>query len=160
MRLRLRAVQLYVRIFPVNTMLKSLFVWLMLLAMPFQGFAAATQLLCAPPAGPAVHLAAANDRAPHEHVSMLVAQSAEHDHHVTTTDASRSHTDDGSSVDHHAEGQCGTCLACCFVVSMAPSSSSDMPVQELHSEAVPFGSGLYQTVDLALPERPPQSSLA
>jgi hypothetical protein len=142
-------------------MFRSLIVWLMLLAVPFQGFASATMLLCAPSSGAKIaQLSAAIDHSHHGHVAALQDQSVRHDHHATTSDASGSHAHDGSSTDHHAGGKCSSCAACCIGASMAPSTSSGLPVQPVHSESIPFHSGHYPTVDLAFPERPPQSSLA
>ena len=42
---------------------------------------------------------------------------------------------------------------------MAPSYATTMPVQPPHFEPIPFDSRDVPTVDLAFPERPPQTSL-
>jgi hypothetical protein len=130
----------------VNTLLKSLIVWLMLVAVPFQGFASATMLLCTPiPA-----TAAAEPGAQHDHAAMMASQ---HDHHAARAG-------DSAPADHHTDHKCGSCAACCLGASMAPSRRYDLAVQPPRFESIPFDSGYQPVVDLAVPERPPKSSLA
>jgi hypothetical protein len=146
------AAKLYVKIFTVNTFFRSLLVWLMLIAVPFQG-SASTQLPCAPVTSGTT---ASIEPAGHDHVSMISAHSG-HNEHSTTVDAGQS--DDGVPADHHASGKCGTLTACCIGASMAPPFCSAMPIQGMPSDPIPFDIGSGPTVDLPLPERPPQSSL-
>jgi hypothetical protein len=130
----------------------------MLLAVPFQGFASATMLLCAPSTGsPATHQSAAIDGARHDHGATVSKHSLAHAHHVMAADGV--HSADGSAADHHAGGKCNSCAACCLGISMAPSVSPELAVQAVHSESIPFDSGYYPTVDLAFPERPPLNFL-
>ena len=132
----------------MKTVLKSLIVWVLLLAVPFQGFASATMLVCAPiqPAS----LAAA---APHDHHAMLA--SSGHEHH-----AANAGTTDHQSAGHHAGGKCNSCASCCFGASILPSYVTSVPAATRDFAVVPFDVGFVPAVDLAFPERPPKPSLS
>lgn len=145
----------------MKILVKSLIVWFLLLAVPFQGFASATMLFCAPMQSPAT-VAFANVAAapPHDHQAMLAMQAAGGDHHHAQ--AAQPTGDDAagaSSSGHHDGGKCNTCAACCFGASMAPSASLRLPVETQRFAAAPFDTGFVPVVELALPERPPQASL-
>lgn len=148
----------YARIIVVKILLKSLIVWLMLLTVPFQGFASATMLFCAPIQTPAAATTAAGvPAAGHDHQAMLMEQGARHaasnpsaDHHDTSS---------ASAAGHHDGAKCNSCATCCFGASMTPSQASRMPVEAQQFAAIPFEIGFVPTVDPALPERPPQASL-
>jgi hypothetical protein len=152
----------YARIVSVKTLLKSLIVWLMLLAIPFQGFASATMLVCAPMQSAAlVNSIAGVPAMTHDHQAMLAGERAEHDHHAANIHAKADQTNpnDESSSSHHAGGKCNSCATCCFGASMAPSHASRIPVETQQFSTIPFDNGFVPTVDLAFPERPPQASL-
>lgn len=138
----------------MKTLLKSLFVWLMLLAVPFQGFASATMMFCAPLDAALVSTAIA--AAPHDHHAMLAAERAQHDHHGAVASH---HDSQDSSPGHHADGKCNSCAACCFGAAMVPSHVSPIRVDPQFFAAIPFTGGFMPTVDPTLPERPPQASL-
>ena len=135
------------RIFFVNTLIKSLIVWTLLVAMPFQAFASATILLCAPL--PVVQIAYNMDSG-HDHAAMLADQSSVYDHAG----------DNKQGIDHHNAGKCKLSGACCVAAAIAPSHAPHLPTALPGSSPIPFDSGHAPTVDLAFPERPPQSSLA
>jgi hypothetical protein len=133
----------------VKILLKSLIVWLMLVAVPFQGFASATMLFCAPMQAPvAVTIVAGVPAADHDHQAMLMDQGAQH-HHDGTGEPAAS---------HHDGSKCNSCASCCFGASMAPSQASRIPVEAQHWAVNPFQSGAVPTVDLAFPERPPRAA--
>jgi hypothetical protein len=104
----------------------------LLLTLPFQGFAAATMLPCAP-AMPA-----------HDHAAMM--------HHG----ADMRH-DPGTL---HHEAKCGNCAACCPGAAMAPASPLNPPLAPAPLAFTPFAPGHLQSVDPSLPERPPRTSRA
>jgi hypothetical protein len=153
----------YARILVVKLLLKSLIVWLMLLTVPFQGFASATMLLCAPiQTPPAITKVAAMPAAAHDHHAMLMGQGTGHHHDLASADgnANDHDTSAGAAASHHDGSKCNSCASCCFGASMAPSQSSRIPVEIQQSATMPSSIGPVPTVDLALPERPPQASLA
>jgi hypothetical protein len=150
------------RIISVKILLKSLIVWLLLLAVPFQGFASATMLMCAPMQSIAHGAAvAATPAPPHDHAAMLAAQSAGQEHHATGSSAAAAHADagDASAAGHHASGKCNSCAACCFGAAMAPSHIGGIFAEAQNFPVLAFDAGAVPAVDLALPERPPKSSL-
>ena len=133
----------------------------MLLAVPVQGYAFATTLLCAP-LGTASRTVAPHHApsAAHDHQAMLLTQHADIVH-VTGADTPVNHaeTSDTASPNHDAGGQCNACSAGCLGAAMALAHTMRMPVEAQQSTVVPFDSLFAPAVDLALPERPPQASL-
>ena len=146
-------------------LLKSLLVWFILLAVPFQGYASSTMLLCAPLGTTAPMMELLNTPATaqdHEKTSLVrhadgvPAVGAEMSlHHSHTSEPS-----DKASASHDASGKCTSCSACCFGAAMAPSNITHVPGEVQQLTFIPFDSGIVPAVDLALPERPPQVSLA
>jgi hypothetical protein len=128
-------------------MLKSLIVWLMLLAIPFQGFASATMLFCAPMHSMAPLQPVAGEPALH------------HQHGASAgTMADQQHANQEPSAGQHASGNCDSCATCCFGAAIAPSHATRLEVETQRFAANPFTGGSASSVDLALPERPPQAS--
>lgn len=131
----------------MTVLLRSLIVWLMLLALPYQGYASATMLLCLAPAtvttsGPSGH--AAMPSGPHDHAAMMAQ------------------THEGGKSSHgaaHGGVKCGG-TACCAAAAPLLALSVQDPALPLVSIAVPFYSDFLPAVDLAHPERPPQGSYA
>lgn len=127
----------------MKNLVKVLIVWLMLVAIPFQGYAAASMLPCAP--------------AQVTTVSMVVMDmSAEHCAHMATAAPQQDDQPDHSAPHH---GKCSAC-ASCFGAVMAPPMPV-VPVPHVTPELAlfHFTVGHVARVDLALPERPPKLSL-
>jgi hypothetical protein len=140
----------------VKNALKSLIVWVMLLAVPLQAFASATMLLCAPVSVSmeSNHQGAVAE-APHQHdvATSLTAASVTGDFQDAVSDHRHNKVD---TAHHHADGKCGSCAGCGCGACMVPSFTSSVPVVASHFESIPFHLGHVPTVDLALPERPPR----
>jgi len=138
----------------MTKLVRLMLVWLMLLAIPFQGIASAAMLSCAHDAAhdaAQVHAPAA-DAAPAGHCHDNAPQATPSMHHA---DAG-SH--DASSHDH--DGRCSACAACCMGAAIAPLpaiAAAPPAAMLLH---VASASQRLPAVDLALPERPPRPSLA
>ena len=144
----------------MNTILRSLIVWLVLLAVPFQGFASAAMLACGPehatPAGVTVPDAAhghdAVHGASHGAAHAAAQDMSGHDHASTAHDGP-----DKPDSSEHANGHaCSACSACSIGAAIAPAV---LPALAVHAPALltaPFADGHVPSVDLALPERPPR----
>ncbi|WP_322404124.1 DUF2946 family protein [Massilia luteola] len=126
----------------MNIVLRSLFVWLLLLALPFQGLAAARMLpsVSAPAAMAAAH----------------AAPPAQSCHHMPAAHAAQAGKASGG--DHHDHHR-GTCPGCCIAVALVPAPLVP-PAFAPPSVAIPFRAGHVASVDPALPERPPRPSIA
>ena len=139
--------------------------WLLVLALPVQGFAASTMLLCgAGHHGTVQATEGGHDHASHMHMGAqdvsAVSESAAHDH---AADTPLSHEDSAFSplTAKHANvmGKCSACAACCTVAFLptnviaftAPAPSRVLPVVELTTHAGFIADGL---------ERPPRLPLA
>lgn len=139
---------------------RAILVWVMVLAMPLQGWAASMMLYC----GPGHHTNGAS------HGSQQHAEHAHaHDHahamdgqppaHVHADGDSDSGSDDSCLSKHPAKGSRSACAACCAalawpanVVPLAPAGPGGVaPVERVQ----PLASHLPET-----PDRPPRSTLA
>ncbi len=126
------------------TLLRPLFVWLLLLALPLQGLAAATMLNCATVHGAAV---AAHDDPPHGH---------DHDHdHGVMTAAQPDAAGDAHAPDH----KCSACAACHASLGLpaALPALPDFDIAEVHGTVPASGASPFLTGG---PERPPRSAPA
>ncbi len=136
----------------MKALLRSLLLWFLLAGVPFQGFAAATMLFCAPLPAPPAHVAMDMSQ-PHDHAAMLAAQAVgdlAHQGH------DGSHHGDAST----GHAKCASAAACCTGAPLAPSLSAAMPPADACFATVPFESAAPAAVDLAGPERPPKFLLA
>ncbi len=139
----------------MNTLLRTLTLWLVLLAVPFQGFASAAMLGCG--VGNMGHTmpapsAPADAGAEHAHHGM---HGGAH-HAMSAPDAG----DSQHSPQHHGNAKCGACSACSIGAAIVPAPVLALPVHAPPRLAAPFSAGLLPSVDLALPERPPRFVLA
>jgi hypothetical protein len=149
------------KIASVKLLLKSYLVWFMLLAVPLQGYASATTLLCAPLENASRTMGLLKTPAPGlDHQAMLAARHAGQTHaDGAEPSAHRSDASGKTSSSHDAGGKCNTCSTCCFGAAMVASHATRMPVEPQQFTVIPFAPGSVPAVDLALPERPPQTSL-
>ena len=139
--------------------------WLLVLALPVQGFAASTMLLC----GAGHHGAAPATEGGHDHASHMhlgaqhvFGASASHaDDHAAEATPSHEGSAFGplAAKDAKAMGKCSACAACCTVAFLpttviaftAPAPSRALPVVELTTHVGFFTDGL---------DRPPRLFLA
>ena len=146
---------------PMPALVRSLLIWLMVLAMPIQGLAASVMQHCAPvgPAGHSVATAArAMDGHDHIHAPEVLA-----DDRAQATDESEGLTADGVNVAPGkataGAGKCSACAACCPAVGMPPGVS---PIPTLPAEAQALQLPFIE-VDSFVPgglDRPPRTRLA
>lgn len=122
----------------MKTVLRTLFVWLLLLALPFQGVAAARML---PSAG-----------MPHTTASAPAAAPAKHCHGMHQAAV-------GDHPDKFQHKHRGACADCCIVVAPVPALLVP-PAFVPPTWAIPFHAGHVPSVDPALPERPPRLLVA
>lgn len=122
---------------PMKSVIRVIALWLMLVAVPFQGFASASMLLCG--------------------VAMPAAQAGAHDHAAMQAD---SHGEDGSQHDCGGSATCTSMGDCCLGAALAyatpRAAAQPQPVTRLRlADPAPP-----KPVDLALPKRPPRTMLA
>jgi len=122
----------------VNTVLRSLFVWLLLLALPVQGVAAAARMLPSVAATTAAH---ATPAAQHCHDMAPAAQAGK------------------TASEHHPDKHHGVCADCCIAAAPVPAAFVP-PACAPPSVAIPFRASHLASVDLSLPERPPRPFVA
>lgn len=166
------AVCYHVRMF---VLFRSFIVWCMLLALPYQGYAAAAMMICAPAMPPAQHApafvqgahacadspspaAAADtgriDQTGHRgSVTPAHGHNAMHDQH----DGHGSHDEHGGHA--HGSTKCGG-AACCIASAPVLAGLPVVPALPAVSGPVPFYAGFIAAVHLAHPDRPPQPQQA
>ncbi|SDF63646.1 MULTISPECIES: hypothetical protein [unclassified Duganella] len=131
----------------MTVLFRSIVVWLVLLALPYQGYAAAQMMLCAAPVpAPASHAAMVMPSGPHDHAAMMASMAQ-----------AESKADDGAS--SHTSMKCSG-SACCAAAAPVLTLDISNPALPVASRLVPFYSGFLPAVDLANPERPPQGRYA
>lgn len=128
------------------TLLRTFIVWLLLLALPYQGYASAAMTLCAPVAPATAHMVM--PAGAHDHAAMMAA----------TQDQKQ---DASAHKANHAHGgiKCGG-AACCVAGAPFMVQALAVPMLPALSSAIPFYSEVLPAVDLAHPERPPQVNFA
>lgn len=122
----------------MNTVLRSLFVWLLLLALPIQGMAAVARMLPHVAATATVHAAPA---VPHCHDMASAADAGK------------------TAGTHHPDKHHGVCADCCIAAAPVPAPFVP-PACAPPSVAIPFRAGHVPSVDPALPDRPPRHLVA
>ncbi|MDY0977244.1 hypothetical protein SOM61_19980 [Massilia sp. CFBP9012] len=130
---------------------RLLFVWLMLLAIPFQGIASAAMLACAHDAPQGTQQTAHATTAHHD-----AASSPCHEMQDQAPDTAPDLAQDA----HDHDGSCSACAACCMGAAMAPAAGVAPPPPSLATALLVTATGRLAAVDLALPERPPRFPLA
>ncbi|TQK11051.1 hypothetical protein FBX97_0983 [Herbaspirillum sp. SJZ107] len=131
-------------------------VWLLLLAVPFQGFAAAGMLARGPSMSMPMHeLANAHATTP------MAKGTEEHGGHCAghALQAGQQH-DAPPQQDGHHVGKASACADCCAGATMAPAVLPALVLAPPHFISIPFRAGHVPSVDPALPERPPRTALA
>lgn len=131
----------------MTVLFRSLIVWCMLLALPYQGYAAATMMACLPVPSSATAEHLVMPAGPHDHAAMLAAMAQnQHDQ----ADSSSSHAG-------HAHGgvKCGG-SACCVAGAPVVADMLAVPALPAVSSAVAGYAEFLPAVHLAHPERPPQ----
>jgi hypothetical protein len=106
-------------------LLRIFLAWLLLAAMPLQGFAAASMLFCGP-AGAAQHQLAKAPGAEHDHGHHTGAVASAHGHAAAEAPSVSSALPDATHT-------CGLCASCCHSVAIAatPFLLSSQPAPQL-----------------------------
>jgi hypothetical protein len=124
--------------------LRRFLLWLLMLAVPWQGIAAATMLLCEPS----------------HHRQQAAAAAAVHDHHHA--DAGDAHEHPGTHTPGSADvskSKCSVCASCCpgMALLSAPLTAA---VFQQHASYTVFVTTDVETVFIAGPKKPPRAFLA
>lgn len=136
----------------MNAVVRVLLMWLLAVALPVQGVAAATMQFCG-----AAH-----------HPQKQQVQGADHGHGAAHAEADGHHVgaagpageaSAASDLSPHGQQKCSACAACC-AGSALPPAALVLPVVEPASECVTVVPSAYVGPDVAGLEKPPRSNLA
>ncbi len=97
---------------PMNRVMKTFLVWLLLLALPLQGYAAATMLTCSMDA----HRLVTDVAAEHQHAG------AAHVHAEHANDQQTSHDPSHDKHDKRCNAPCNACQVCCLGAMLMSSN--------------------------------------
>lgn len=139
----------------MKSIVRSLLLCFLMLALPFQAFAAAGML-------PRVGHAAAAVASVTVQAAPLAGQPPCHqqmaeDHKVSPPQAAPA---DDVPAGQHDKAKCGTCGACCVGAAMALGLPAVPALAPPSTVSIPFRAGHLPSVDPVLLERPPSSFLA
>ena len=136
----------------MKSIIRSLLLCFLMLALPFQAFAAASMLPRVAQAA-AVH-AATGDELPPCHQQMA------QDHGASALKAAPAHgVHGGQHASEHDSAKCGSCAACCVGAAMASSLPAALALAPPSTDSIPFHAGHLPSVDPVLLERPPSTFL-
>jgi len=131
---------------PMFSWLRVLVVWLVALAIPAHGIAAATMQFCAP--------------AQPQQIAGSEASATDHSHHGHSMDAGGSaKTPVSHDATQHAKVKCSACAACCMASALPPSIVT-VPAVKLLVESARVAMKSYVGPDAAGLERPPKPRFA
>jgi hypothetical protein len=130
----------------VKPALRFLFVCYLLLALPFQAFAAASMQL--PTATMALAATATVAHLPPCHQQMAMGHAGKAMPMAQAPSTLEDHA-------QHAKGKCGACAACCVGAALATSLPATLALAPPSTASIPFRAGHLPSVDPVLPERPP-----
>jgi len=125
--------------------LRAILLWLLMLAVPFQGYAAAAMAFCAP-SGTELEAGLVHEHASHDHAASPTA----HEHEVAGDQDPHQHDQDDQSTSH----TCGNCAAC-HAFGMAPTLEpilwKGLPQADLLEPFYPVSS-----ISPRVPQKPPR----
>lgn len=135
----------------MNIFLRSLIVWLLLLAVPSQGMAAVAMGACLPQHGVPMP-------APAQLMSVHAMPAQMHSvkppcHEAAVPEAAPEHE---QPAPHHKAGKCGTCSACGIGSAVLPTFLPHLAAHAPAAAASPTATRHLPSVHLAQPERPPR----
>ncbi|MGJ7579792.1 hypothetical protein ACSFA3_06380 [Variovorax sp. RHLX14] len=127
---------------------RSIFLWLMMLAVPFQGYAAAAMAICAPGTEMSMGATSAAPSSHHDHGDVVLAAGHHDDSHVDAHDHA---ADSGQDDAGHKCGNCAPCHAVGLTPAIADVIYSGLPqadlVEPLYALAI---------VSPGVPQKPPR----
>ncbi len=130
---------------------------LMMLALPLQGFAAATMLYCGPgPTHQAMQKAVQMSHQSHDHNAAAMMQQDHHAQPINTAAQTDQFSDQAQAALPDAAHKCGVCAACCSVLALTDVARTIAVPSLPHSDlAEPFV--LIDAVPSRQPEKPPRA---
>ena len=143
----------------MRKLLKPFVFWLLLIAVPFQGYAAATMMCCGSAHSKGVGHSAQKSSmqgSMHSHLSVI-------DHDEGTVAAGLTSVADSDSGAHHHDGdshkriafKCGACASCCVSAAIVQTSDHSFDVASLTSARISFLSRYFYRFVPETLERPP-----
>lgn len=128
--------------------------WLLAVALPIQGYAAQTMLLC----GPANHQSSVTDDHAahgHDHASMVHGDASDHAHAAASSTAADADKSPSAKAGH--AGKCSVCSSCCNAAAITTSVVS-FAVAPLDLPEVPTVKVAHDRVMVGGLDRPPRLS--
>ncbi|TAJ19862.1 MAG: hypothetical protein EPO47_02575 [Rugosibacter sp.] len=150
----------------MRKLLKPFVLWLLLIAVPFQGYAAATMMCCGSAHSKGAEHAAqasAMQGNMHSHMSGM-----DHDHDEGAVAAASNSATESDSIAHHHDGgvskrvafKCSACASCCVGAALVQTSDYSFGVAPLNSARIAFITRYFHRFVPDNLERPPYRLIA
>lgn len=139
----------------MKELLNMYVIWLIVIALPLQGLAAATMISCAQLQSQSIDHQAHNHNHNHEHEHEHEHHSMKDIHSHTQTNGSNLHADSSK----HTCNQCAKCSTCCSGFTFTTASVSTLLYISTSMGAIEFASPLFASHIPSSPERPPRLTL-
>lgn len=143
----------------MGLLIRTLLVWLLVLAVPAQGAAAATMASCGPNHHGGAAASHAEQMTPAEHVHPLAPAQGIHGDHDKAAAAQADSADVGGSAVHADKQKCSACASCCSIGALL-SSVLAVPAPALSPTVFSVVAPTVDAVAVDGPDRPPRIVLA
>ena len=146
----------------MGLLIRTLFVWLLVLAVPVQGAAAATMAFCSPSHHGGVAAEQMQSVGPADHAHHTASAASEHAHHqgaASVDEVSSTPADSPSAFSQASKHKCSACASCC---SLGTILNAGLVVPTPAFSPTVFSTVVASVDALAAdgPDRPPRHVLA
>ena len=135
--------------------LRHLLLCLMLLALPLQGFAAASMLYCGMGADHAAKAEQMDMSSSHHQMADAMGMQHDHSKHDKTTQTTKQ-SPDGEKQLPDAAHKCGACSACCNIIAISDFPQTVKPQPVSQAVLTEFFVSIHSAAP-RLPEKPPRA---
>lgn len=144
----------------MNKVIKIFAVWILLFALPVQGFAAATMMNCEKPhSHEAKNITENYNHAMHNGHNEAINHEVTHEHAADIEDAVDNNSTHQSTTTKHACSHCATCTLCCSTSAIVTTSLNVLAQFDNNKATLAYSTPQFTSFVSAGIERPPRSIL-
>lgn len=144
----------------MNKLINLLAVWVLVFALPMQGFAAATMMNCEKShSHETKSLTETHDHATHSGYDEATSHEATHEHVADAIDNQHNHATPHSSSTKHACSHCATCTVCCATTAIVTTSLNVLAQFDNSKATLAYSAPQFTSFVSAGIERPPRAIL-
>ena len=102
----------------MRLLFKTLLIWIVMLAIPAQGMAASTMLLCGPSHHRMQQALSETEHDAHEHPAPEAMEASQHEHASSQADTSPHDAKQGGQLAELGKYKCSACASCCSAAAI------------------------------------------